>query len=309
MSWNDPQGFRRTAAKNFVDAMLDEDLGTVVDFDSWAWLVQSLTNDKAALKAAIDQIDDSGGTNIGAGVRVGLDELARTPDPERAQIMILLTDGVGSYDPLLTAQAGNAGVTVYTIGLGSDVDEPLLRGIAAQTGGSYQQVDDPSDLPEVFREIEEDQGDDGTDTDGDGLTNCEEERPMVDAAGYLSFTSDPRLYDTDGDGLSDGEEIGEAFIFEELPEIFGIDLSELGDGKAYNIEPPAQPQQRRLTNDEGRSATLRSNKTDGDGSATSTRWSSGPIPTTPTPTATSATTAGSTSAATAASTRSCRPRS
>ena len=166
--------------------MLDQDKGTVVDFDDGARLLQALTSDKAAMKAAIDQIDESGGTNIGAGVRVGLNELANTPDDERGQIMILLTDGVGSYDPLLTVAAGNAGVTVYTIGLGTDIDEPLLRTIAEQTGGSYQQVDDASDLPEVFREIEEDQGDDGTDTDEDGLTDCEEEQPMVDAAGYLT---------------------------------------------------------------------------------------------------------------------------
>ena len=270
MSWNDPQGFRRAAAKNFVDAMLDQDQGTVVDFDDRARLFQSLTSDKGALKAAIDRIDNSGGTNIGAGVRLGLQELARTTDPERAQIMILLTDGVGSYDPLLTVQAGNAGVTVYTIGLGTDIDEPLLRSIAEQTGGSYQQVDEASDLPEVFREIEEDQGDDGTDTDGDGLTDCEEERPMVDAAGYLEFTSDPRLYDTDGDGLSDGEEMGEAFVFEELPEIFGIDLSELGDGKAYPVF--SDP---RMADTDGDGLTdaeeadfgsrARSNETDGDG--------------------------------------------
>ncbi len=270
MSWNDPQGFRRAAAKNFVDAMLDQDQGTVVDFDDGARLLQSLTSSKPALKAAIDRIDSIGGTNIGAGVRLGLQELARTPDPDRAQIMILLTDGVGSYDPLLTVQAGNAGVTVYTIGLGTDIDEPLLRSIAQQTGGSYQQVDDASDLPEVFREIEEDQGDDGTDTDGDGLTDCEEERPMVDAAGYLEFTSDPRLYDTDGDGLSDGQEIGEGFSFEDLPTIFGFDLSQLGDGKVYFVfSDPRMPD----TDGDGLTdaeeadfgSRARSNETDGDG--------------------------------------------
>ena len=270
MSWNDPQGFRRAASKNFVDAMLDQDKGTVVDFDDWARLVQGLTSDKAALKAAIDRIDEVGGTNIGAGVRIGLDELATTPDDDRAQIMILLTDGVGSYDPLLTVEAGNAGVTVYTIGLGTDIDEPLLRTIAEQTGGSYAQVDDASDLPEVFREIEDDQGDDGTDTDERRPDRLRGGEPMVDAAGYLTFTSDPRLYDTDGDGLSDGQEMGEAFVFEELPEIFGIDLSQLGDGKAYPVF--SDPRQADTDGDGLTDAEeadfgsrARSNETDGDG--------------------------------------------
>ena len=235
MDWNDPQYFRRDASKNFVDAMLANDMAAVVDFDDWARTLQGLTSDKVALKAAIDRIDNSGGTDIGAGVSLGLQELAKSTDAARAQIMILLTDGVGSYDPLLTVQAGNAGVTIYTIALGTDTDESLLRTIATETGGTYTQVDDASDLPEVFREISDDNGDDGTDTDGDGLTDCEEERPMRDSAGYLTFTSDPRLFDTDGDGLSDGQEIGPSFNFDDLPEIFGIDLSELGDGKVYTV--------------------------------------------------------------------------
>lgn len=235
MSSNDPQGFRRTASKNFVDALLTEDRGAVVGFAGSGRLLQGLTGDKAALKAAIDRINSFGGTNIGAGVSVGLTELARSTDPARAQLMILLTDGVGSYNPALTAQAGAAGVTIYTIGLGRSVDEDLLRTIARETGGTYNQVDDASDLPEVFREIEEDQGDDGRDTDGDGLTDCEEERGVVDAAGYLTFTSDPRLEDTDGDGLTDGQEVGESFTFDELPTLYGFDPSVLGDAKVYKV--------------------------------------------------------------------------
>lgn len=270
MSWNDPQGFRRIASKNFVDAMLAEDRGTVVDFDGSARLLQGLTGDKAALKAAIDRIDSSGGTNIGAGVSVGLTELSRATDPVRAQLMILLTDGEGSYNSALTAQAGAAGVTIYTIGLGSSVDENLLRTIARETGGTYRQVTQASDLPEVFREIEEDQGDDGRDTDGDGLTDCEEENGMVDAAGHLTFTSDPRLEDTDGDGLTDGQEIGESFSFDDLPTIFGFDPSVLGDGKVYRVFSDPRLDD---TDGDGLSdpeeadfgSRARSNETDGDG--------------------------------------------
>ena len=205
MSSNDPQGLRRDAAKQFVDALLAEDQGTVVDFDDSARLLQALTNDKALLRAAIDQIDSSGGTNIGAGVAVGLDALAVDTDDTRAQILILLTDGEGAYTHDLTDRASRDGVVVYTIGLGPNVDATLLTEIAQRTGGSYHAVADAGDLPDVFREIEEDTGDDGTDTDGDGLTDCEEEKGVTDGGG-LVFTSDPQVPDTDGDGLTDGEE-------------------------------------------------------------------------------------------------------
>jgi hypothetical protein len=283
MSSNDPQGFRRAASRNFVDAMLDQDQGTVVSFASGSSLLQRLTSDKALLKSAINRVGASGGTNIGAGVSTGLAELARTSDPERAQIMILLTDGIGSYNQSLTAQAGAAGVTIYTIGLGTSIDRPLLQSIADQTGGTFTQVDDAADLPEVFREIEEDTGDDGTDTDGDGLTDCEEERPMRDSAGGLEFTSDPRLYDTDGDGLSDGEEIGPSFSFDELPVIFGFDLSQLGDGKVYQVfsDPrAADTDGDGLTDAEEADfgSRARSNETDGDGLGDETEMEIGTDP-------------------------------
>jgi Mg-chelatase subunit ChlD len=54
---------------------------TGVDFDHRAALVQPLTEDLAAVKAALDRIDSSGGTNIGEGLRVALDELDRSGTP------------------------------------------------------------------------------------------------------------------------------------------------------------------------------------------------------------------------------------
>ncbi|MEJ5866968.1 VWA domain-containing protein [Pseudokineococcus sp. 5B2Z-1] len=210
MSWNDPTGLRRSAAKNFVDALLDDDRAAVVDFDSWASLLQPLTSDKALAKAAIDRIDDSGGTDIGAGLRVALDELRRGDEAGRAQIAILLTDGEGSYDPSLTTQAVSDQVAVSTIGLGTSVDEGLLRGIAESTGGSYYPVASAADLPDVFREIEEDQGDTGEDTDGDGLSDCVEEQG-IRSAGHDPLTTNPLVADTDGDGVDDGSEAGEPY--------------------------------------------------------------------------------------------------
>lgn len=207
MSWNDPNRLRQQASKNFVDALLPQDKGAVVSFASWASLLQGLTSDKGLLRAAIDRVGAGGGTNIGAGVQTGLDALAAETDPTVAKIMILLTDGVGSYSSSLTARAGAERVTIYTVGLGSDVDAGLLQSIAAGTGGTYYPVRTAEDLPEVFREIERDTGDDGRDTDEDGLSDCEEERGFTDLDTGTTFTSDPRVFDTDGDGLPDGAEL------------------------------------------------------------------------------------------------------
>ena len=258
MSTNDPSGIRRTAAKRFVDAMLAQDRGAVVDFDSFAVLLQGLTSDKALLKAAIDRIDSSGGTDIGAGVRVGLNALGATIDPTRAKIMILLTDGEGSWDSTLISLAVSRRVTIYTIGLGSSIDETLLRSIASNTGGQFFHALSAEDLPDVFREIGEDTGDNGTDTDGDGLTDCEEETGVLDAAGFLAFTSDPRIPDTDGDGMTDAEEVnlGERFqqgdvrLYPVFSDPRAVDTE--GDGLDDLSEADA-------------GSRARSNETDGDG--------------------------------------------
>ena len=116
--------------------------------------------------------------------------------------MILLTDGVGSWNPGSHRCRRDAPrITIYTIGLGLDIDEPQLRSIATGTGGQYFHVANAADLPDVFREIDEETGDNGKDTDGDGLTDCEETEGVHDSTSFsLVFTSDPHLKDTDGDG-------------------------------------------------------------------------------------------------------------
>lgn len=258
MSWNDPQGFRRTAAKLFVDAMLPEDRGAVVDFDSSARLFQSLTSDKAALKAAIDRINSSGGTNIAAGVRLGITALAPSDDPLRGKIMILLTDGVGSWDPSLIGVAVAERITIYTIGLGSGVNQAQLQSIATGTGGQYFHVANAADLPDVFREID-DEIDGGKDTDEDGLTDCEEEEGVHDSTSFdLVFTSDPRVKDTDGDGLDDGDEVnvddrfkqGDVYLYPVFSDPRSVDTE--GDGVDDATEADA-------------GSRARSNETDGDG--------------------------------------------
>ena len=218
MTSNDPNNLRLEGAKRFVQALRLQDRAAIVDFDDDAVVLSPLTTDKAALEQAINQIDASGGTNIGAGVRAGLDTF--TADRTRAKILILLTDGEGSYDDRLTDEAAANFVTIYTIGLGSSVNQALLQDIARRTGGEYFPVTTADQLPDVFRNIEQDTGDDGTDTDSDRLTDCQETNGVADGRGNL-YTSDPRLADTDGDGLTDKAEIGAAVAISTLALVLG----------------------------------------------------------------------------------------
>ncbi|AKB73460.1 hypothetical protein MSLAZ_0199 [Methanosarcina lacustris Z-7289] len=120
-------------------------------------------------------------------------------------MVILLTDGQGSYSDYYTQQAINNNITVYTVGLGSGVNSALLTSIATSTGGQYFSVSTAEDLPDVFRTISEEI--EPADTDGDGVPDITETTGFRDGFGNWYYT-DPENSDTDGDGLPDGEEAG-----------------------------------------------------------------------------------------------------
>ncbi len=95
-----------------------------------------------------------------------------------SKVVILLTDGVnnkGEIDPLTAADVAAAvGIRVYTIGVGSDgavrrpiqgifgtryqtvqveIDEEILRAVAARTRGKYYQATSEKKLEEIYQEI------------------------------------------------------------------------------------------------------------------------------------------------------------
>ncbi|WP_291652063.1 VWA domain-containing protein [Clostridium sp.] len=203
MSWNDPTGLRIETAKEFVDKMDDNDKAAVIDFDSSAKVNCSLTTDKTVIKNAIDKIDDSGGTDLGAGVKAALEQLKTSTS--KAKYIIMLTDGEGSYNHNLTQQAINQGVKIYTIGLGSSIDVNLLKNIAESTGGKYYHASTASDLSGIFEETSEETVDLTKDTDGDGLSDYHEKRGVRINTNWIKTEYDNP--DTDGDGLKDGEEL------------------------------------------------------------------------------------------------------
>jgi len=244
MSSNDPQGYRRTAAKSFVDALIDGDRVSVVDFDSSAKVYYALGTDFDAAKSAIDRVNSSGGTNIGAGVNAGLNQLLGGSErDDRAQVLILLTDGQGSYSSSYTTLAADNGIQIFTVGLGSGVNASLLGSIANGTDGQYFPVASAEDLPQVFSRILDDLGD--ADTDGDGLLDRWELQGMPTGSGKLIY-SDPTKADSDGDGLLDGEEVVKSstpwlagyFWAKSMPTSVDSDGDGLGDAEETDLGLP-----------------------------------------------------------------------
>ncbi len=142
------------------------------------WLLEAV----AGLQTGL--IED--GTAIGDAILSALNRLRglsaqdRSPGKARSQAIILITDGrsnAGTTSPLTAAAAAKAlGVRVHTIGIGTrgpavipiedplggtlyrplqaDLDETVLRQIAATTGGSYARADDRDSLQQVVGQID-----------------------------------------------------------------------------------------------------------------------------------------------------------
>jgi hypothetical protein len=155
---NDPNGDRRTAAKELIDHLSSQDRVAVIDFDAAAKSLFSLapvdsSSVRATAKQAVDQVDNSGGTNLSAGLDLAIEELSRNKMADRRQFVIFLTDGDGPYDGAAEQRAKSAGIVIYTIGLGSEANATLLTSIAQATGGKYYPVANASQLSLLFQQI------------------------------------------------------------------------------------------------------------------------------------------------------------
>ncbi|WP_243047953.1 VWA domain-containing protein [Dyella sp. RRB7] len=163
-------------AGDFISRRSGDEMGLVL-FGSRAFLVTPLTYDLNAVRAQLQgaAVGLAGTeTAIGDAIAVAVKRLA--PLPEQARVVVLLTDGVnnaGSIAPLDAAHAAKAaGVRIYTIGIGAtemripdlfgtrtinpsaDLDEGMLRTMAAQTGGRYFRATDSSQLADAYRAID-----------------------------------------------------------------------------------------------------------------------------------------------------------
>jgi len=153
----------------------------LVAFAARAYPAAPLTLDHDWLRDAVARLQSGAiedGTALGDAILTALNRLRDLP--AKSQAVILITDGrnnTGSISPQQAAAAARAlGVRVHTIGIGAhgaavipidnplggtlyrriaaDLDEGVLREIAAGTGGRFFRADDQGMLARVFQEID-----------------------------------------------------------------------------------------------------------------------------------------------------------
>lgn len=214
---NDINGLRKEAAKLFVDKLGDKDRAAIVDFDDSAIVNCPMTNNKDDLNSAIDKIDDFGGTNISNPISKGISLLTQDQESKnKFKFIILLTDGQGYYNNNYSTLAKENDIQIYTIGLGSGVDENLLKSIAEATDGAYYFAASSDELLGIYEMAAGETIDYVTDSNHDGISDyytklmCEGKIKLSTGAGIFEGISYEKVQansDYDGDGLKNGEEV------------------------------------------------------------------------------------------------------
>src|SRR5205823_3339958 len=124
--------FAKEAARATAESLANEDLIGVVAFDSEARLAVRLqrAGNRYRISTDIGKLTASGGTNIYPALDQAYQALLTAP--AKIKHVILLTDGQAPRHGIdaLVRQMKRSGITVSTVGVGSDVDHNLLESIA-----------------------------------------------------------------------------------------------------------------------------------------------------------------------------------
>ncbi len=157
-------GTKLAAAVSAAGAFLDElrfvagDQAAIIAFNADAHVLQGLTSDRRLLGEALGRIDTASTTRLDLAVAAGQAVLTGAEHrSDNATALVLLTDGrANPIGPEVAvgraAEAKAAGITLFTIGLGEDLDVAALDAIASKPGYFYH-APDAANLAAIYTAI------------------------------------------------------------------------------------------------------------------------------------------------------------
>jgi len=150
----------KEAAIMAIDRLSPTDIVSLVAYDDTISVLVPATraSDTAGIHAAIRRLEPGNTTALFAGVSKGAAEVRKFLDKHRANRVILLSDGIANVGPSCPAQLGELGaslikegISVTTIGLGSDYNEDLMTQLARKSDGNHYFAEGPEDLARIFK--------------------------------------------------------------------------------------------------------------------------------------------------------------
>ena len=212
----------KVAIKSFLDILEDEDLASLITFNSQATLLCDLTSDKQKINEKINSMYADGYTAIYKGIDKAVNILAQD-NIKGYKMVIVFTDGYDepatTYDMYykdIVDRAKNNNIVIYTIGI-STIDEQLLKRISQETCGNYYYASVITELQDKIDSIKEETIDYTTDSNNDGITDyytkliCNGKlRTTTNSVitGWIgNYEEVQKNSDFDGDGLLNSAEI------------------------------------------------------------------------------------------------------
>ncbi|MGD0173975.1 MAG: VWA domain-containing protein [Anaerolineales bacterium] len=163
MNYDNKLTSAKSAASAYVDQMRTGDEAGLLSFNTRISYVQPVTADHDKLKLAIQGLIATGDTAMFDALNQGIDLLK---DVSGRKAIIVLTDGMDNRSKQtadgVIAAIGPSGLSISTIGLGdptqktgslAGIEEPSLKNLAAQAGGSYGYVNDPAALQALYEQL------------------------------------------------------------------------------------------------------------------------------------------------------------
>lgn len=150
----------KQAAAMLVDQLDKEDILSLIVYESEVEVVRHAApvgGGHREIKRLIESIETGGSTALYGGVEEGARQLREFLGKEKVNRVMLLSDGIANVGPsdnreiaALGTRIARDGMSVTTIGLGSDYNETLMTALAEASDANYYHVADVEKLPEVF---------------------------------------------------------------------------------------------------------------------------------------------------------------
>jgi Ca-activated chloride channel family protein len=149
----------KEAANRIIDSLSPGDRISVVAFDHKAKVIvpNQVIDNPAAVKAELSRLRVSGGTAIDAGMKLGIEELAKGKRESISQIF-LLTDGENEHGDnnrclKLAELAASYNMTLNTLGFGDHWNQDVLEQIADAAGGALSYIQEPEAAVQEFSRL------------------------------------------------------------------------------------------------------------------------------------------------------------
>lgn len=159
---NDIEFKRLDFAVNLIDMLGSEANYGAGEFSGSYSQITPISNDSENVKKKISDIRNKNqvfsGTEIAGAIKSAVAEFGSVR-PSDKNYIILLTDGMPSnYNELAEKQAvelaKSCGITVFTIGLGKEIDTEYLFNIAEDTNGQFFQASNADALENIYDKIQ-----------------------------------------------------------------------------------------------------------------------------------------------------------